>query len=381
MADIVMAYSTAHAPMMTADPDSAPQAMANNFFGALGIARDKAEALDPQALVMVSGEHFTNFFLDNMPQVCVGVGESHLGPVEKWLGIDRVEVPGDPGLGQAILAGTLERGHMPAYSHRLTVDHGFMTVYHDLRPAKDLPLVPMIMNCTNPPLMTLVALGGVPLGWPGAAEEAARCLDELGMHGIAIGSQGGGADLDAAVNEPLWALLSERSVFTFLHPSGSPAPQRTKDFWFPQLVGYPMETALSAARLVFSGLTDRHPFPLCLAHGGGCLPALRGRLTLGWERKPQARTIPDPPTVYLDRFYYDTAVFDPALLRRLVEDVGAGHLLTGTDYPFDLADRDPVATVGAVLDGADREQVLGRTAAQLLRIGHRSVGDRSVTGS
>ena len=231
----------------------------------------------------------------------------------------------------------------------------------------------------------LVALGGVPLGWPGAAEEAARCLDELGMHGIAIGSQGGGADLDASVNEPLWALLSERSVFTFLHPSGSPSPQRTKDFWFPQLVGYPMETALSAARLVFSGVTDRHPFPLCLAHGGGCLPALRGRLTLGWERKPQARTIPDPPTVYLDRFYYDTAVFDPALLRRLVEDVGAGHVLTGTDYPFDLADRDPVATVGAVLDGADREPVLGRTAAALLRIGHRSVdrsvSDRDVTGS
>lgn len=155
MADIVMAYSTAHAPMMTADPGSAPEEMAKNFFGALGVARDKAEALDPQAVVMVSGEHFTNFFLDNMPQVCVGVGESHLGPVEKWLGIDRVEVPGDPGLGQAILAGTLERGHMPAYSHRLTVDHGFMTVYHDLRPAKDLPLVPMIMNCTNPPLMTL----------------------------------------------------------------------------------------------------------------------------------------------------------------------------------------------------------------------------------
>lgn len=215
----------------------------------------------------------------------------------------------------------------------------------------------------------LVALGGVPLGWPGAEAEAARCLDELGMHGIAIGSQGGGHDLDAEVNEPLWALLSERQVFTFLHPSGSPSPARTKDFWFPQLVGYPMETALAAARLVFSGVTERHPFPLCLAHGGGCLPALRSRLDLGWERKPQARTIGERPTEHFDRFYYDTAVFDPVALRRLVEDVGAGHVLAGTDYPFDLADRDPVGSVGAVLDGADKDLVLGRTAAGLLGIG------------
>ena len=155
MAGIVMAYSSAHAPMMAADPGSAPREMADNFFGALRLVRDKVEALDPQAVVMVSGEHFTNFFLDNLPQVSIGLGESHLGPVEKWLGIDRVEVPGDPALGEAILAGTIARGHLPALSHRLTVDHGFMTVYHELSPAKDLPLVPMIMNCTTPPLLTL----------------------------------------------------------------------------------------------------------------------------------------------------------------------------------------------------------------------------------
>ncbi|SDB79798.1 aminocarboxymuconate-semialdehyde decarboxylase [Raineyella antarctica] len=217
----------------------------------------------------------------------------------------------------------------------------------------------------------LVALGGVPVGWPGAEQEAVRCLDELGMAGIAIGSQGGGADLDADVNEPLWELLSHRRVFTFLHPSGSPAPERTQDFWFPQLVGYPLETALAASRLVFAGVTERHPFPLCLAHGGGCLPALRARLAVGWERKPQARTIPHPPATYLDRLYYDTAVFDPEQLRRLVQDVGVGQVLTGTDYPFDLADRDPVGTVGSVLDGAEREQVLGGTSAGLLGLADR----------
>jgi len=86
----------------------------------------------------------------------------------------------------------------------------------------------------------LLGLGYVPLGWPGVADEARRVLDDLGLAGIAIGSQGGGKDLDDPVNDDLWALLSERGTFTFMHPSGMPAGPRLKDFWMPQLVGYPM---------------------------------------------------------------------------------------------------------------------------------------------
>lgn len=155
MAEIVVAYSASHAPMMSADPDSAPPAMRDRFFGALAEVRARVAASEAQAVVIVSGEHFTNFFLDNLPQLCVGVGETHLGPVEKWLGIPRTIVPGAPGLASAIVAGTIERGHTPAVSHRLTVDHGFMTVYHALSPTMDLPLVPIVFNCTTPPLLTL----------------------------------------------------------------------------------------------------------------------------------------------------------------------------------------------------------------------------------
>ena len=136
----------------------------------------------------------------------------------------------------------------------------------------------------------LLGLGSVPLGWPDAAEEARRALDELGLAGIAIGSRGGGRDLDDPVNDELWALLSERRTFVFLHPSGVPDPHRQADFWLPQLVGYPMETALSVARLVFGRVLERFPLNLCLAHGGGCLPSLRGRLNMGWDRKEVART-------------------------------------------------------------------------------------------
>lgn len=213
----------------------------------------------------------------------------------------------------------------------------------------------------------LLGLGSVPLGWPEAAGEARRCLDDLGLAGVAIGTRGAGRDLDDPVNDELWALLSERATFVFLHPSGVPDPHRQADFWLPQLVGYPMETALAVARLVFGRVLERWPLHLCLAHGGGCLPALRGRLDMGWDRKDVARTTSLPPSAYTDRLYYDTAVFSTTLLRRLVEDVGADHVMLGTDHPFELGDPAPLQTVGALgLDRADARRILWDNAAALL---------------
>ncbi|HOZ60250.1 amidohydrolase family protein [Nakamurella multipartita] len=213
----------------------------------------------------------------------------------------------------------------------------------------------------------LVGLGYVPLGWPGVADEAVRVLDELGLAGIAIGSQGGGKDLDDPVNEDLWALLAERNTFVFLHPSGMPAGPRLKDYWMPQLVGYPMETAIAVARLVFSGTLERYPITLCLAHGGGCVPSLRGRMDMGWERKDVAHTNDHPPTHYTDRLYYDTAVFNTTVLSRIVQDVGVEHVLMGTDHPFELGDPTPRKTVGDLgLSEADTAAILGGTASRLL---------------
>ena len=213
----------------------------------------------------------------------------------------------------------------------------------------------------------LLGLGSVPLGWPGAAEEARRALDELGLAGIAIGSRGGGRELDDPVNDELWALLSERRTFVFLHPSGVPDPHRQADFWLPQLVGYPMETALCVARLVFGRVLERFPLNLCLAHGGGCLPALRGRLNMGWDRKDVARTTAVKPSEFTDQLYYDTAVFSTTLLRRLVEDVGAEHVLLGTDHPFELADFTPLDTVADLgLSRAATRAILWDNAAGLL---------------
>jgi aminocarboxymuconate-semialdehyde decarboxylase len=215
----------------------------------------------------------------------------------------------------------------------------------------------------------LLPLGLVPVGWDGAADEARRCLDHFGMRGLAIGSRGADLDLDAPVNDDLWAFLAERRAFVFLHPSAVPDPGRLADFWLPQLVGYPVETAIAASRMVFAGKVHPDSFSLCLAHGGGCLPALRGRLDLGWERKEPARTISAPPSRVLRTLFYDTAVFDPVALRRLVEDVGASQVLVGTDHPFDLSERDPIGLVeSAGFDDDERSAVLSGNARRLLRL-------------
>lgn len=215
----------------------------------------------------------------------------------------------------------------------------------------------------------LLGLGSVALGWPGVADEARRALDDLGLAGIAIGTRGAGQDLDHPVNDDLWALLSERKAFVFMHPSGVPDGPRLKDFWMPQLVGYPMETAIAVARLVLGRVLERFPLNLCLAHGGGCLPSLRGRLDMGWERKDVTRTTKVPPSEFTDQLYYDTAVFNTTTLRRIVEDVGPGHVLLGTDHPFELGDRTPRQTVTDLgLDAAETRTILWDTAAQLLGV-------------
>jgi hypothetical protein len=154
MAEIVMAYSASHAPMMTADPGSAPRQQAENFFSALEKVRDKAKETGVQAIVMMTGEHFTNFFLNDLPQIAVGLDEEHLGPPEVWLQVPKKMVPSDAGLAAHVTASLIEQGQQPTLAYGMKIDHGFMTVYYWLDRTMELPMVPIVVNCTTPPLMT-----------------------------------------------------------------------------------------------------------------------------------------------------------------------------------------------------------------------------------
>jgi hypothetical protein len=153
MAEIVLAYCSSHAPMMSSAREAAPEEQRDNFFGALDSIRREAQDRDVQACVVLSNEHFTNFFLENFPQICVGVGDRNWGPTEAWLPIDKAWIPGHPALADHIMRHTLNHGFDPAFSHLLELDHGVMTVYHELDPQMQLPLVPIVQNCAVYPLM------------------------------------------------------------------------------------------------------------------------------------------------------------------------------------------------------------------------------------
>ena len=155
MAEVVAAFSASHAPMMTAARDSAPEEQRDSFFGGLEKACQILREKDPQAVVICSNEHYTNFFLQNFPQFCIGLGERHLGPVEQWLKIDRGWVPGSPELAEEVVTGLLREGFDPSFSHELRLDHGVMTIYHAIDHRMELPLIPIIQNCAVKPLPTL----------------------------------------------------------------------------------------------------------------------------------------------------------------------------------------------------------------------------------
>jgi Catalytic LigB subunit of aromatic ring-opening dioxygenase len=185
VAEIVLAYCSSHAPMMSSARMAAPEEQRNHFFGALEHIREEARAREVEACVILSNEHYTNFFLENFPQICIGLGEKNWGPTEEWLPIDKVWIPGHPGLANHIAEYTLNHGFDPAFSHQLELDHGIMTVYYELDHEMKLPLVPIVQNCAVPPLVPLRRA----YEFGKAVGEAIRSYD--GLQRVAIIGAGG----------------------------------------------------------------------------------------------------------------------------------------------------------------------------------------------
>jgi aminocarboxymuconate-semialdehyde decarboxylase len=227
------------------------------------------------------------------------------------------------------------------------------------------------------------AFGTVPLPHVDAAlAEAARCLDELGMLGIALGCSIAGRQLDDPAFAPFWAELDRRGTVVFLHPQGVGCGPGTADYGMAWLVGAPVEDTVSALRLVFSGLLDRYPgVRIIVPHLGGVLPFLVQRIddlmrhSVG--RQPpgaQAPTVEGPPSRYYRRMWYDTVNSHPAALRCACESFGADRLLLGTDYPYVMGPAwAPLVRYveDAGLSQADTAAILGGNAQALLALPER----------
>jgi aminocarboxymuconate-semialdehyde decarboxylase len=217
----------------------------------------------------------------------------------------------------------------------------------------------------------LSALGAVPLQDAElAARELGTLMDAGVLAGVEVPASVGGAYLGDERFAPFWTVAEATGAVVFVHPTtrGFDVPV-FGDFYLWNTIGNPFETTITAAHMVMAGVLERHPdLRVVLAHGGGALPALRGRLRHAHTFQPQARALlGEDPEASMRRLYFDTVTHDPALLRALVEFAGPDRVMLGTDHPFDMADPHPVATVRAAGLGADTERaVLGGTATTLL---------------
>ena len=221
-------------------------------------------------------------------------------------------------------------------------------------------------------------LGAVPLQDPAlAASELAELMGTGRFAGVEITASVAGVYLGDPRFEPFWDAAERSGALVFVHPTtrGFEDPV-FGDYYLQNLVGNPVETTLTAAHMVLAGVLERHPgLDVLLAHGGGAIVALRGRLRHGHEVIAAAGAASsEPADLAIRRFLFDTVTHDPVLLRELVEAVGADRVMLGSDYPFDMADPRPVETVRAAgLDEADEAAVLYRNAERLLSgVGNRA---------
>lgn len=215
------------------------------------------------------------------------------------------------------------------------------------------------------------ALATLPLNdVPAAVDELERAVTELGLRGAMLFSNVAGTALADERFEPLYHKADTLGAVLYVHPIDPVGVEAMMDYWLMPLVGFPWDTTLAAAKLVFAGVPERYPrIRWALAHLGGAIPYIAERLDRGYEAFAECRRhISQPPSGYLKRFYYDTVNFDPAALRLAASFAGADHLLAGSDYPHRIGSlRRMLESVYQLdLPEPDRALILGGNAARLL---------------
>jgi aminocarboxymuconate-semialdehyde decarboxylase len=183
-------------------------------------------------------------------------------------------------------------------------------------------------------------LASVPLGTGAEVEELDRAIGQLGLDGVLVGTNVHGRSLDDDAFEPFLRRADELALPVLLHPMTPMLGTRfMDDFALVPMVGFPFDTTLAIARLMWTGVLDRHPrLKLIALHTGGALPYFAGRLEIGADAYAECRQVEHRPTWYLRHIWYDTVSYHPPALRMLVETVGAGQVVYGTDYPHVIGD-------------------------------------------
>ncbi len=206
-------------------------------------------------------------------------------------------------------------------------------------------------------------------GGEAAARELERAMG-MGLLGAVIADRIGTHALDEPQYEVFWQTAERLGALIFIHPDFADF-KPLFPYYMANCIGNPLSTTVAAARLILSGLFERHPsLKLLLAHAGGNLPWAIGRIQHSWEVRPETKLhTPHPPTHYFKNLYFDVITFSASGLKWLVEEVGADHVVCGTDYPYDMMQERVVDFVeGAGLDAGTQEKILRTNPAGFLKL-------------
>jgi aminocarboxymuconate-semialdehyde decarboxylase len=212
-------------------------------------------------------------------------------------------------------------------------------------------------------------LASVPLQNPVAAARELERAANLGLSGVEIPPKVGERQLDEADFEVFWAAAEALEMAVCVHPFEAAPAGALARYFLGNLVGNLYDTGLAAALLIYGGVLERHPkLKVVLYHAGGALPALLGRLDMGYRLVAECKqAIPRAPSTYLAQFHFDIIAHSRAMLGHLVSSYGAGRFVVGSDYPLPAGLAHPVEEVKALKLAADNEaKILSGNAGALL---------------
>jgi len=220
-----------------------------------------------------------------------------------------------------------------------------------------------------------------------AAGELERCVRELGLRGVEIGTHVDPNDhchgpdcrnLDDPSLDALWKTAEQLDAAIFVHPWDMMGKERMPKYWLPWLVGMPAETSLAICSMIFGGVFERFPkLRVAFAHGGGAFPGTIGRIEHGFYVRPDLVAIDNKtePRKYLAHenapahFYVDSLVHDADALKMLVKIFGAPRVALGSDYPFPLGEERPGSLIESMkLTTKEKSQLLFETAREFLNL-------------
>jgi aminocarboxymuconate-semialdehyde decarboxylase len=217
-----------------------------------------------------------------------------------------------------------------------------------------------------------IGLGTLPMQSPKhAVKELERCIKDLGMAGVQIGTHVNDWNLSEQELFPIFEAAEKLGAAIFVHPWDMMGEAKMQKYWLPWLVGMPAEVSLAICSMIFGGVFERLPkLRVAFAHGGGSFPSTLGRIEHGFEARPDLCAMDNPksPRSYIGKFYVDSLVHDEKMLRYLLDLFGPDKIVLGSDYPFPLGEAKPGAMIEAMRDLSDatREKILFKNALKWL---------------